>query len=359
MPEKKRKLDSTKIDQMIEIWRSQPGYSDPRIKDLIDGSVKKLHSLAEEGNKEALLKTVQSIKSQILQIYNHETPIPKDPQKKDPTEKTEIPETIKTSLEKDYQEQQEIFAFYDLIKPGETSYHSDYAETAGESYKMPTMEEIFNWLTADQIKLYKEMEKEGLEPKLQLTPIGLNIRTLASKIDGNKTMPNQTDTFISDKAIDATLKYAPTGYDASNPKKLITIGGKTKAEYIRENNGWLVDIVATKQNIEPDLDIQKDSAGKIRTIAEQISMHNKKMKNEGKTGLSNESYLTAQMRALKEGEPLEKDFWTILPDSSIDNEDFVSYAFCYDVQVSLSYCDANFRSDYLCCRSSVRVPRDL
>ena len=268
-------------------------------------------------------------------------------------------ERLRLQLILDYISQIEIFEFYEVLAPGKTSYTSDYAETEGEEYEMPTMQEIFSYLKPYQIKIYEEMEKDGLEPKLQLTPIGLNIRTLASKIDGNKTMPNQTDTFISDKAIDATLKYAPTGYDASNPKKLITIGGKTKAEYIRENNGWLVDIVATKQNIEPDLDIQKDSAGKIRTIAEQISMHNKKMKNEGKTGLSNESYLTAQMRALKNKQPIDKDFWTILLDSSIGNEDFVSSAIWSNDRVHLNNSFAYFRYDDLCCRSSVRVPRDL
>ena len=268
-------------------------------------------------------------------------------------------ERLRLQLILDYISQIEIFEFYEVLAPGKTSYTSDYAETEGEEYEMPTMQEIFSYLKPYQIKIYEEMEKDGLEPKLQLTPIGLNIRTLASKIDGHKTMPSQLDTFISARIINKNLKYAPTGYDARNQNKLKTLGGVSKAQYIKANKGWLIDIVATKKDLQPDPYIQTDDSGTEYTNAQKTEIYFKNLKEKGMQGLCYESDIVAQMRALKEGEPLEKDFLTILPDSSIDNEDFVSCAVWNYVQVSLIINSADFRIVILCCRSSVRVPRDL
>lgn len=282
------------------------------------------------------------------------------------SELTRLKEVMK-SLAGDYENQLELLVENNVLEKGKTRYISDYngaEEKGGEgndfrghSFEIPKLNEIFGWLTADQIELYKEMEKEGLEPKLQLTPIGLNIRTLASKIDEHQTMPNQNKIYINDKIIDAKLKYAPTGYDASEPEKLKTKGGKSKSEYIQENKGWLIDIVATKQDIDPDPNIGKDSKGNEYTYAQKTTMYDKKLKARGMQGLTYESYLIAQMRALKERKPLEKSTWTILPDSSIDNEDFVSVASWVSARVNLDFSYAGYRSRYLRCRPSVRVSR--
>lgn len=266
-------------------------------------------------------------------------------------------ERLRLQLILDYISQIEVFEFYEVLKPGETSYVSDYSETEGKEYEMPTLQEIFSYLKEYQIKLYEEMEKEGLEPKLQLTPIGLNISTLASNIDRHKTMPDQTNTFINNIIIDKNLKYAPTVYDASNPNKLVTIGGISKAEYIRANKGWLVDIVSTRQDLEFDPDIMTDNSGNEYTIAQKTAMYFKKLKEKGMQGLCYESYLTAQMRVLKEGNLLEKDVWIILSDSSIDKQYFVSGAYWSNDRVLLYSSLAYSRSDNLCCRSSVRVPQ--
>ncbi|MBD3331171.1 hypothetical protein GF354_06655 [Candidatus Peregrinibacteria bacterium] len=261
-------------------------------------------------------------------------------------------------LRADYNECGEILTEFEILKEGETSYVSDYRETAGIEYEMPSWEEVFMSITREQLQLYRQMEEEGLEPKLQLTPIGLNIRTLASKIDDHRTMPNQIGTYIWNGINDEELKYEPDSYDASDPTILKTNGGKSKGEWIKENRGWLIDIVATKQNLDPDPKIQKDFEDEEYTSAQKTKMYHEKFKREGFSGLSYESYIIAQMRSLKERKPLEVKCWTILPDSSIANrEKCVSNGGWYDVQFLLSGGDANSRNYYLRCRPSVRVKR--
>ncbi len=120
------------------------------------------------------------------------------------------------------------------------------------------------------------MEYLGLEPKLQITPIALQISTLGKKIDAKraKLKISPSDTFVWEDIKDEDLLYAPTSIKAINGYEGIEIeGGKTKSQWIKDNKGFLIDIVPTKENLEADPKIQKDQAGQINHDALQADQY--------------------------------------------------------------------------------------
>lgn len=270
-------------------------------------------------------------------------------------------EGFKLKMGIDYRESVDILREFGVLKEGETSYESDVegldVDENGnpQRFEMPTMAEVMSWLTEKDLALYKSMEKEGLEPKLQLTPIGRSIRSLGSAIDQHLTMEGQEETYIWNGINDAELIYEPEGYDASNPNQLVKIGGMSNKEWVLKNKGWLVEIVATKQHLEADPAIQKDPQGQVRTAAQQTALYTEKLKQEGKRGLTFESYLAAQMRALKNQKPMESDFWTVPIDSALADNGLVSYSNWYGAQVRLGRGVADNQNHRLRVRPSGRV----
>jgi len=270
-------------------------------------------------------------------------------------------EGFKLKMGIDYRDSVDILREFGVLAEGETSYQSDVegldVDENGkpQRFEMPTMAEVMSWLTEKDLALYQSMEKEGLEPKLQLTPIGRSIRSLGSAIDQHLTMEGQEETYIWNGINDEELIYEPEGYDASNPNQLVKIGGMSKKEWVLKNKGWLVEIVATKQDLEADPAIQKDPQGQVRTVAQQTALYADKLKQEGRKGLTFESYLAAQMRALKNQKPLEDDFWTVALDSAIADNSLVSYSDWHGDRVFLAGDGANVQFSYLRVRPSGRV----
>jgi hypothetical protein len=288
----------------------------------------------------------------------------------------EISEAMK-ALDLDYQDSiatLEEFKVIERRENGEIFYKGDYDPSKekgynknndsknkhylGKEYTMPTLEEIFAKMTPEKIKLYAEMKDEGLEPRLQLAPIAKTIRGLAKHIDDYKGYPQKTrNTYVDPNIIDEELIYEPEDYETSEDgKELITNGGKSKSKWIDENNGWIVDIVATVEELEADPEIKTDANNKEYTNAVKAKMYHKKYKKRGYRGMSYESYAVAEMRALRKGKPLESRCFSIFTDSSTRKTSLVSYGGVYDGTVDLNYRYAVSTHDCARCRPAVRVP---
>ncbi|MBD3330198.1 hypothetical protein GF354_01550, partial [Candidatus Peregrinibacteria bacterium] len=63
-------------------------------------------------------------------------------------------------LRSDHNECREILTEYGVLPRGKTRYVSDYRETAGIEYEMPSWEEVFMSITREQLQLYRQMEEE-------------------------------------------------------------------------------------------------------------------------------------------------------------------------------------------------------
>lgn len=283
-------------------------------------------------------------------------------------------EKIFEDLEKQYEEQVEVWKFYNLAKenkekPGTYFYEGSYdgskeASGKGENFanmkfQLPTFHEVVRKFTKKEVKLYKEMLEQGLEPQLQITPIAMNIRDLAKKIDAKREdlKINKNDTYISRKMKDEELQYAPTSVRAiQNGKRIEIRGGKGKSEWIKENKGYLIDIVPMKRDLEADESIQKDKkSGKVNYNAVQAENYFQKLKKAGLVSMGFESYLLAQMRALKAGKPIETDTGTLLLDSGLTDSQFLAVGRWGVAGVLLDGSDADGQFVALRCRGAARV----
>ncbi len=320
---------------------------------------------------------------------------------------------IQEDMERDYNRSVETLKFYDKLpdptdpaklisapllhedpeKPGKYYYLADYdgrneiitdpadstkripihsAENfTGKKFTMPTCAEVLSWLTVDQVRLYNEMKSNGLKPKLQLSPIALNIRTMGRRIDAKRAyLTFSTDnTCILDNIKDDELVYEAESFKAIEAgKKLQITGGKSKSQWIKDNNGWAIDIVATKQNLDPDADKKTKTItvdGRTTEVeltnAEKTEKYMQEFRANGYGGLSYETYLTAQMNALRAGKPLERfdDYWpwTILPESLLHKQEIIAYGRWLGFFIHLKWIDAGEKSNGFRTRRSVRVRR--
>lgn len=263
--------------------------------------------------------------------------------------------------------------FYEADYDGSTEAGGSGENFAGEKFTLPGFEEILKRLTANQIKLYNEMKEKGLAPALQLTPIAMSIRTLGEMIDAKREelIINTSDTFVWEeiKELDIeALKEQELLYDAENFEaiedgyKLRVSRGKSKSAIIRENQGWVINFVATKQNFDEDED-KKAKTVKIGEItgeiglsnAGKIAMYMKEAQEKGYTGLGYESYLTAQMEALRNGQPLDSSQYTILPNSTFTNYEIIASGYWCGDHVFLDNEIVDINNEYIRFRCSVRV----
>ncbi len=317
---------------------------------------------------------------------------------------------IQADLERDYNRSVETLKFYDKVpnptdptklitaplphedaeKPGTYFYKADYngstetiADPAdatrripnpaaenfiGSTFTMPTFPEVLSWLTVEQVWLYNDMKAKGLEPKLQLAPIAMTIRSMGMRIDAKRAelKINTNNTYVWDGIKESELVYEADKFEAIDEgKKLKLTGGKSKSQWIKEHNGWAIDIVATRQDLDADGDKKTKTKAKTGggveevelTNAEKTHMYMEICKIEGYRGLGYETYLTAQMEALRRGKPLEKNFWTILPDSSLTDQGIIARGPWRDGYVYLNGYNADVQVVGFRFRRSVRVRR--
>jgi len=259
-------------------------------------------------------------------------------------------------MPENYQKQLKLWAEKGVLEKGQTHYLADYDGTqeeggkgenfTGQQFEIPTLEEVFQSFNETDIQNYLDWERRGLMPGLVLTPIGLSIRTLSEKI-GN--------TYVNTKIQDHTLIYDPERLDASDPKKLITIGGKRKSQLIKENNGWIIVLSPLKAELK-----EIDTTGKAlpktaETNAEKTVHWQEELQKEGLCGHNFETYLAAQASAEK---PLDERSWTILPSVSTPSSSLVSCGGCDGGYVHLSCCCADFSPGGAArCRPAVRGKR--
>lgn len=281
---------------------------------------------------------------------------------------------IQENIERDYAETLKLWTFYEILNPDGKTYTADYDGRAeagshgqnspagpdftGHKFAIPTLQEILARLSPAQMKLYQQMKRQGLKPKLQLTPIALNIHTLAQKIDAKraKLKINNNDTYVREDIKDSELQYAPTSIKAiKGGKEIEIIGGQTKSTWIKQNQGVLVDLVPTKQYLGADSSIQTDP----QSNAAQAEKYAAKIKRQGFTPMSYESYLLAQMRAVKAAKPLED--WrqsktsSLLLDSSLKDTQCLTYGFWVGGCISLNRGSTSDANDFLRLRSTVRL----
>jgi len=229
-------------------------------------------------------------------------------------------ERVLIQMALDYKRQISVLREYGVLNEGTHSYISDYDGLNGNEYEIPTYEQILEWLTPEQIEEYCAMQKEGLCPRLQCTPIGYKIDTLIRKIESYAPLDNMRktiDPFVYGRGIleadEESFLYDPHYYKyMSNPLVLSPVGSQSKFDLIIKNRGWLVDIVATVQDLK---EIEEEGV-----VGCRMSATYNKMKKKGRCGLSYESYLIAQMRAMKELKPLDvgvdgESRFTLLPNS--------------------------------------------
>ncbi|MFC1616373.1 hypothetical protein ACFL21_04480 [Patescibacteria group bacterium] len=280
----------------------------------------------------------------------------------------DIPENITKKLTLDYQECQEILNFNELLDEDGQSYTGDYVNPNDESedfrdikFEMPTIKEVLSWITPEQFEVYEQMERDGLEPKLQLTPIAYDLSTFGNKFDKHKRTNTERRSFICSINKKNEFIYDPEGYETESFIKVKAIGGKNKAEWIEENEGWLVEIIATKQIIEPDRDIEnaKDSQGIWLKICNGVKRYFDKLKEKGLSGLCCESYIMAQMRAEYEGKPLDNGkYYTVFPSILFKSKDRISIGYWDDMNL-LRLFTLHFSQscDLASCRPSMKIVR--
>ncbi len=305
----------------------------------------------------------------------------------------EVEELIGT-LSADYLKATENLAWYGILESAEDGkrfYTADYDGSAepdgkgenftGEKIPMPEFSEVIGWLTPANAALYREYKEKGLEPRLQMTPLALKLRTLAEKLDAKKEEINtragseliKKDTFIWDKKMEtgeideSQLCYEPEQLEASEDGKSLTVGnGLTKSELINKYNGWLVQIVPMKQDLDADPDkISKEitEGGKVKKIelsnAEKSALYMKEARGRGESGMGYEDDLIAQMNSLAgdSPKPLEKDYWTILPESTFTKIEIIAVGRWDGVRVNLTMRNSSNQNYSLRCRRSARVLR--
>lgn len=240
---------------------------------------------------------------------------------------------VREELEKDYDDSVQVMKFFNLLNSDGQSYTADYGEFANKRFILPGKEEILKSLTPGKFRLYQKMKADGLEPKLQITPIAFEIRTLGKRIDAKKAELEKemgigmTETYVSGGVGDAELRYEPTSVKAvKGGKKIKITGGVSKSEWIKRHGGFLVDFVPMKQNLKADPEVQMAADRKtVNFNAVQADKYFTKLGAAGLKPMSYESYLLAQMRALKAGVPLEKDNYTLLLGSNLTDSQYLAY----------------------------------
>ncbi|MBD3327863.1 hypothetical protein GF340_01010 [Candidatus Peregrinibacteria bacterium] len=321
--------------------------------------------LSDDSRSKEILAAIKSIKEWVKKARGITGAPPPPPDH--PSENSNLPEALKESLERAHAEELEKWQWYGVLETnenGKLKYTADYDGTheknnqgenfTGQSFEVPTISEVLTQLTPEQIELIKAMEAAGEEPRLQLTPLALNIRTLAGKLDVKKEAigePFTEDTYVWDEIKDAELIYEAASFQASEDgKELHTTNGLTKSQYINKYGGWAIEIVATKQNLTDT---------KEGTNAQKTEKYMEEAIQKGYRGLTYESYLSAQMQRLK-ADPenqLDKETFTILPDSNLTSPRDVATADWDVAQVDVTGSFADHDNHTLRCRRSVRVGR--
>lgn len=152
-------------------------------------------------------------------------------------------ERIEGKLYEDYYAQIGLLAKYLILDETGKSYQADYGRHAGQKFAMPDIREVFSGHNRRIYWFYKRMEAAGLQPRLQLTPIGYKIDTLVRKI-----WPDRSAVSFGGFFSEGILRYQPDSVSISpdRPDHLEIRGGLSKNQWVAQHKGWIVELVPTR-----------------------------------------------------------------------------------------------------------------
>jgi hypothetical protein len=173
---------------------------------------------------------------------------------------------------------------------------------------LPTIKEVIGGLKPEQLRMYLEMEKWGVEPKLQITPIDLKLDTLKTLLlTGAEDYGYST--VLDEIKIPPDIDEKELQYDVknlTNPRghQIELEGGVLKWPWIGGHRGFLFDIVSTKQWVLPELRGKMDSRdfASAQLAAETF----KKLSPKGYSFLSYEAYLINRWQEIRRAEKSEE-----------------------------------------------------
>lgn len=325
MPYSQTSCSRPDLSAAVSHLRERHAHHDPSLQEILRPIINQLEESAEKGDWSSIVK-INSMLDEVAASVRLSLPLAMDA-------KEVVPEGIRGNLERDYRRSVDNLEFYRVIKNG--AYKGDYAEFKGLKFAVPKMKAVMEGMSANAIKLYKEMEVREEEPQLQLTPLALKIRTLGENIDDrrNKLKINAADTFAWAGIKEKQLIYQPGTFEVTNDgKSLIITGGKSKSELIKENSGWLVSIVATKPNLNVDPDkVEKEvlidgQPQKIHlTTAEKTALYMTEARLKGYEGLTYEAYMIAQMDATRRARSLDTLTYAMLTGACFTDQERLAY----------------------------------
>lgn len=217
---------------------------------------------------------------------------------------------IREDLENDYNVNQATLEFFNLIDQRK-HYRADYKgslennsagiDFVGKEFQLPEFWEIIKAMTADQLRLYQRMVKDGMAPQLQVTPIAYKVQTLVDKFSLKKDLfldeqnkPVLREIRYTQFAQDFDLLYGENIQTGVNTLA-IDSGGKHKSQWIEAEGGCQVNIVATKPWIHPDVQkVWQEKEGSF-SFGELMARSRKKFLEIGFCGLTLETDLIALM----------------------------------------------------------------
>jgi len=254
-------IDSAQISEIIAAWEEQPGYGDPRVRELIDSAADRLREASEDAE---VLEILKNLKVQVQEIYA--TPETPEPGTLPPLIQTldsyaqSTSEQIQEDLEKQYSNRLATMRYFGIISD-ETNPEVECIDNVSRT--APTAQNIWVELSKPENSAKMEAIKTLKKPKLVITPVGMPLQTLAERVAGqNGRMKKggeeleQADVstnwdITSDKT--GKMKYFPTQFDKNDH------GGLTKQELLNSDTpfpGWQVVFVDGEREVK---DVNKDA----------------------------------------------------------------------------------------------------
>lgn len=273
-------------------------------------------------------------------------------------------EKIKLQLIIDYKYQIDALRLFKIIEEDNLFYTADYKpafdggvipnieQSEDKQYYIPSISKIFEWFTDDKQKIYKEMLDLGCVAKLQLTPIGLSLQTFLDRAN-EVTIDNKS--VITPQVKNANLIYAPEFYNVDENSIISMRGGKTKREYIKENDGWVVDLVFKKFNSYSKFSFELESDN---SIASKLANFKFWLMQKKMVGLSFESYVVLKMLEFGRLNNVKESGDVLITESAMSNETLVSNSRshdCEDFNLYLASSSSNELMTDICYISCLRL----
>lgn len=263
---------------------------------------------------------------------------------------------INKKLKLDYQNCLDTLKFFGVVNADGKAYRSNYEKLPENlrGFTLPAVEEIIKSIDISQYREIKRMEESGWQPTLQITPIAHSFKHLADALADRvaefniKNEDKQlTNVYYSPVIFEERLSYDQEEAGAqqnvfSDPKKKSWVANrdiKDKYGWVKANQGCLVDIVPMKT--EPVIERPYNLELLAKDFQELIE--------KGQRMMTFESYLVAQMVAIKSGKYLDGDAHSILQGSFIHDINFayfgdqVSYAVLDRERIHLDAIGAAFQ----------------